>query len=180
MVSNQSYSRELEDNLGDISAQLSAIRAPNPEAIFIGGNTEDRYQFVTRAHEFGIGDVPYISPTFSILEIQRINAETPGAAERGVTFEVWLTDSDNRLVQEFVDGYRARYNGVPEDLLRYKFLLRRLKMQMTMKQLPFGMLWRRSEIFETVFGPFSFDEVGEASYQPFVAQVVDGVFVLLQ
>jgi len=98
---------------GDIEfrAQLTTIRAANPQAIFVPGYYTELGLIAKQARELGL-DVPLLGgdgwDSAKTLEIG-------GPAVEGYYFSNhYAADSDSPKVQEFVKRYRDKYGEVPD------------------------------------------------------------------
>jgi branched-chain amino acid transport system substrate-binding protein len=109
MVGDQSYAR----GDTDFRAQLTALKAKNPEAIFVPGYYGDVGLIVRQAREMAL-EVPLLggdgwdSPELFSLA---------GDALRNVFFSNhYSTDDQSPEVQRFVQAYKARFGAVPDAL----------------------------------------------------------------
>lgn len=98
---------------GDIEfrAQLTTIRAANPDAVFVPGYYTEVGLIAKQARELGL-DVPLLGgdgwDSAKTLEIG-------GAAVEGNYFSNhYAADSDNPKVRAFVEGYRKAHGEVPD------------------------------------------------------------------
>ena len=109
VVVRQSYSKG--DN--DFRSQLTAIRAANPEIIFIPGYYNDVGQIATQARDLGLtqpiaGGDGWESP--KLIEIG-------GKSLEGAFYSTHYFPSDpNPIVQKFVKAYQQRHNRTPDGL----------------------------------------------------------------
>lgn len=109
VVVRQSYSKG--DN--DFRSQLTAIRAANPEVIFIPGYYNDVGQIATQARDLGLtqpiaGGDGWESP--KLIEIG-------GKSLEGAFYSTHYFPSDpNPIVQKFVKAYQQRHNRIPDGL----------------------------------------------------------------
>jgi branched-chain amino acid transport system substrate-binding protein len=98
---------------GDIEfrAQLTTIRAANPEAIFIPGYYTEVGLIAKQARELGL-TVPLLGGDGWDSEK---TVEIGGEAIEGGFFSThYASDSDNPRVQEFVSNYKAKYKSTPD------------------------------------------------------------------
>src|SRR5215510_10000604 len=98
---------------GDIEfrAQLTTIRAANPEAIFVPGYYTELGLIAKQARELGIS-VPLLGGDGWDSEK---TLEIGGDAVEGYFFSThYAADSDNPVVQEFVKKFTAKYGGTPD------------------------------------------------------------------
>ena len=166
-------------------AQLTAITESQPDALFISGLAAEVVGIMKGAHDMGI-DVPYIAPEISANEVQLAG----DAAEGAITFVSWSSLSDNLLNQSFVPGYQLTYGMEPDPwaaqsyttlAILYAGIVTALS---TGTEAPDAAAIRDAlatiENMDTPLGAFSFDENGEAVYQPTVLVVRDGQFELFE
>ncbi len=109
VVSEQSYSQ----GDSDFRAQLTAIKAFNPEAIYVPGYYTEVGTIVHQARELGI-TVPFLgSDGWDSPKLWEIG----GTALNGCYFSNhYATDDPSPVVQKFVTDYKAKYNQLPDAL----------------------------------------------------------------
>ena len=109
IVSEQSYSQ----GDSDFRAQLTAIKAANPEAIYVPGYYTEVGTIVHQARELGI-TVPFLgSDGWDSPKLWEIG----GPALNGCYFSNhYATDDPNPVVQKFVNDYKTKYNQLPDAL----------------------------------------------------------------
>ncbi|TMA35063.1 MAG: ABC transporter substrate-binding protein, partial [Deltaproteobacteria bacterium] len=98
---------------GDIEfrAQLTTIRAAQPEAIFVPGYYTELGLIAKQARELGI-DVPLLGGDGWDSEK---TLEIGGKAVEGYYFSThYAADSDSPKVQDFVKRYKEKYNQTPD------------------------------------------------------------------
>jgi branched-chain amino acid transport system substrate-binding protein len=108
VVANESYSEKTD---ADFRAQLTKIKAANPEAIFLTGYYTEAGLIAKQSRELGI-TVPLIGgdgwDSDKTLEIG-------GAAINGCFFSNHYSPDEQRPeVKQFVSAYKAKYNKVPD------------------------------------------------------------------
>ena len=109
VVAKQSYAKG--DN--DFRSQLTAVRAANPEVIFVPGYYNDIGQIAIQARDLGlkqpfVGGDGWESP--KLIEIG-------GAALEGAFFSThYVSDDPNPIVQKFVKEYQKRHGRNPDGL----------------------------------------------------------------
>jgi branched-chain amino acid transport system substrate-binding protein len=109
IVANESYS----EGDTDFSAQLTAIKAKNPQAVMMPGYYTEVGLVVRQARKLGL-NVPFVggdgwdSPKL---------VEIGGEALEGSYYSNHFAVSDpNPMVQKFVSDYKARYSAIPDAL----------------------------------------------------------------
>ena len=109
IVANQSYSQ----GDSDFRAQLTQIKATNPDAIYVPGYYTEVGTIVHQGRELGI-TVPFVgSDGWDSPKLWEIGGE----ALNGCYFSNhYSTDDPNPAVQKFVNDYKTRYGQVPDAL----------------------------------------------------------------
>ncbi len=109
IVSEQSYSQ----GDSDFRAQLTAIKAANPQAIYVPGYYTEVGTIVHQARELGI-TVPFLgSDGWDSPKLWEIG----GKALNGCYFSNhYATDDPSPVVQKFVTDYQAKYKQLPDAL----------------------------------------------------------------
>ncbi|MFY9552904.1 MAG: ABC transporter substrate-binding protein [Thermoanaerobaculia bacterium] len=109
IVSEQSFSQ----GDSDFRAQLTAIKAASPDAVYVPGYYTEAGTIVYQARELGI-TVPFLgSDGWDSPKLWEIG----GPALNGCYFSNhYSTDDPNPIVQKFVNDYKAKYNQVPDAL----------------------------------------------------------------
>ena len=97
----------------DFSAQLTKIRASNPEIIFLPTYYNDVPLIVAQAKRLGI-KVPFLgSDAWSSPELITLSQ---GAVEGCYFANHYAADSATPETQKFIKAYQARYNKLPDDV----------------------------------------------------------------
>jgi branched-chain amino acid transport system substrate-binding protein len=109
IVSEQSYSQ----GDSDFRAQLTAIKAANPDAIYVPGYYTEVGTIVHQARELGI-TVPFLGGDgWDSPKLWEIG----GTAMNGCYFSNhYAADDPSPVVQKFVNDYKAKYNQLPDAL----------------------------------------------------------------
>ncbi len=109
IVSEQSFSQ----GDSDFRAQLTAIKAANPQAIYVPGYYTEVGTIVHQARELGI-TVPFLgSDGWDSPKLWEIG----GTALNGCYFSNhYATDDPSPVVQKFVTDYKAKYKQLPDAL----------------------------------------------------------------
>ncbi len=109
VVAEQSYSSGDQD----FKAQLTSIKAANPEAIFVPGYYNEVGLIALQARELGItvpllGGDGWDSPTLT---------QIGGAAMEGNFFaNHFSTEDQSPIIQDFIRGFRERFNRDPDGM----------------------------------------------------------------
>jgi branched-chain amino acid transport system substrate-binding protein len=107
IVADESYAA------GDIEfkAQLTKIKAANPQLIFIPGYYTEAGLIARQARELGIGAIFLGGDGWDNPQTMTIG----GAAVEGAYFSNhYSADDPNPVIQEFVTKFKTRYNEVPD------------------------------------------------------------------
>ena len=95
----------------DFRAQLTAIRAANPDAIFVPGYYTDVGLIVSQARQLGINIPIFGGDGWEAPQLLEIG----GKALEGTYYSThFFYDSSEPEVQEFVKKYRERFNETPD------------------------------------------------------------------
>ena len=165
----------------DFSAQLTRIKALNPDAIFVSALSPEKPGIMIQARELGIpSTVPFIVRTLTTANVQ---AAGP-AAEGAITFVGWSSTADTPGNRAFVQNYSARYGMEPNNYAARSYAaVYILAEAIGNAQLTGSMTTDATAIrdamanimdFPTIFGNFSFDANGDAVYDPKVLIVKNG------
>ena len=169
----------------DLSEQLTSIRDAAPDVIISSGLPEDQHAVLVQARALGITDIPFFLTYASIDEIQRINADSPRAAENVISTTLWLSSSQNARSQAFVAAYEERFGETPGDIAAQAYATMNILGDALSRATDQSAASVRGALaatrgLETILGSFSFDEHGDAIYEPIVVQVKNNEFVELQ
>ncbi len=160
----------------DFSGSLNRIKAADVEAIFIAAQQPDLTAIQMQGRQLGItSEVRYITSLISDLP------NAGDAAEGSITFAGWIATADTTGNQAFVKKYLERYDGEPNAWTAQSYAA----VYMVAEAIAIMQSTDPSAIrdaladmrdFDTVLGKFSFDDVGDAVYDPIVLIVKDGQF----
>ena len=176
ILATETFKSEDESGEIDFSYQLSRVMAANPEAIFIAALPPELTEIQIQGRQLGISsDVPYI--TSLISDVQNAGE----AAEGAISFAGWIATADTPGNQAFVEKYRARYSSDPNPWTAQSYAAVYMVAEAISKAQstdPSAIRNALADIreFESVLGNFSFDDVGDAVYDPIVLIVRDGEF----
>ena len=159
----------------DFSAQLTRIKASNPDAIFVSLLPPEKSGILIQAHELGIS-APFVVSSLTNIEVAAAGA----AAEGAITFIDWRPTDDTPGNQDFVKGYSAIYGMEPNAFAASSYatvyiLAEAIKNAQSTDSAAIRDALANIMDFDTVFGKFSFNTDGDAIYAPGVLVVKDGM-----
>ena len=166
----------------DFSAQLTRIKASNPDAIFISALSPDISPILIQARQLGIPhSVPFIIPDLPSNEIQAADE----AAEGVITFTGWASSADTPENQGFVQKYRAAYGLEPNIFVAQAYaaiyiLAKAIVEAQSTDPTAIRDTLANTNNFDTVLGKFSFNADGDAVYDPVVLIVENGEFQIFE
>ena len=158
----------------DFSAQLTRIKALNPDAIFVSALPPEKPGILIQAHELGI------SATFIVSSLTDVEVQAAGpAAEGAITFTGWLPTDDTPGNQAFVQNYSATYGMEPNAFAAASYaavyiLAEAIRNAESTDAISIRDALANISDFDTVFGKFSFNADGDAVYAPKALIVKDG------
>lgn len=166
----------------DFRPQLTRIMETNPDAVFISALSAQMTDIMIQGREVGIPtSITYIVPDLTGNEVQ-IAAE---AAEGAITFTNWSAMADTPGNQDFVANYLAKY-GIDADpwaaqsYATLYILVEAIKNAQSTEATAVRDALAHTMDFPTVMGNFSFDEVGDAVYDPIILTVENGELVAFE
>ena len=160
----------------DFSAQLTRIRDANPDVIFISALSPEKPGILTQGRQLGIpNSVPFVIRTLTIADVQAAG----DAAEGAITFVGWASTADTPGNQTFVQNYRAKYGVEPSNYAARSYATLHILAEAIANTQSTDSTAIRDALanitdFDTIFGKFSFNKVGDAVYDPKVLIVVNG------
>ncbi len=183
IVSEQSYTRHPDEQLPDLSEQMTRIRDAGPDAVFISALPPGRAGILAQARRLGM-EVPFIATLLTIDDVSKANDESGGAGEGAITFTNWLAAIDTPENRKFLRNYREKYGQEPNAFAARSYGAVYLLAEAVAsagsgdpQAIRDAMADLRVE--NTVFGDFYFDRNGDAVYEPVVGVVRDGRFEVL-
>ena len=160
----------------DFSAQLTRIKEANPDVIFVSSLSPEKPGILTQGRQLGIPDsVPFIIRTLTIADVQA----TGDVAEGAITFVGWASTANAPGNQAFVQNYSAKYGVEPNNYAARSHAALNILAQAIANAQSIDSTAIRDAManitdFDTIFGKFSFDAVGDAAYNPKVLIVENG------
>ncbi len=164
----------------DFTEQLTRIKALNPEVIFLSSLSQEKPPILIQAQELGI------TAQFIIRTFTEDNVAAAGeAAENVITFVGWGKSVNTQINQAFIKNYSDAYGMPPNNYVARAYTALHVLaegIKNAASHTPKDIRDALAEIsgFETVFGTFSFDEVGDAVYDPKILIVNNGKLELYE
>ncbi|MDE2998774.1 MAG: ABC transporter substrate-binding protein [Gemmatimonadota bacterium] len=162
---------------------LTRIVALNPDAIFVSGiSPADRARILVEGRRIGIpANVPFIVPELTVDEVHAAGE----AAEGAITFTGWVrsaTTPGNRL---FVENYTSTFGSDPNHWAAQSYAALNILAAAIAEAGSTDPGAIRDELagirnLDTILGRFSFNEAGDAVYDPIVLIVRDGEFEIFE
>ncbi len=166
----------------DFTAQLTRIRDANPDIIFISSLSPEKPGILMQGRELGIpNSVPFVMRTLTIAD-----AEAAGeAAEGAITFVGWASTADTPGNSAFVQNYSAKYGVEPSNYAARAYaglhiLAEAIANAPSAESTAIRDALANITDFDTVFGKFSFNAVGDAIYDPKILIVINGQLELFE
>ena len=154
----------------------------NPEAIFISTLPPEMPLILTQGRELGIPDsVPFILPELAIEQVRAAG----DVAEGVITFTGWSSLAATPGNQTFIENYRTAYGADPNPWAAQSYATLHILAAAIVEAQSTDAAAIRDALanimdFETILGQFSFDEVGDAVYDPQILIVKDGEFAVFE
>ncbi len=166
----------------DFTAQLTRIRDANPDIIFISSLSPEKPGILMQGRELGIpNSVPFVMRTLTITDVQAAGE----AAESAITFVGWASTADTPGNQAFVQNYSEKYGVEPSNYAARAYAGLHILAEAIANAQSTDATAIRDALanitdFDTVFGKFSFNEVGDAVYDPKILIVINGRLELFE
>ena len=166
----------------DFTAQLTRIKDTNPDVIFVSSLSPEKPGILTQGRQLGIPDsVPFVMRTLTIADVQAAG----DAAEGAITFVGWASAADTPGNQAFVQNYTEKYGVEPSNYAARAYAGLHILAEAIANAQSTDSIGIRDALanitdFDTVFGKFSFNAVGDAVYDPKVLIVVNGQLELFE
>lgn len=164
----------------DFSPQLDEIAASKPDAVFVTAPAHLAAPILIQAHEHGLGNVPIIgSNAFNSDTVLRSAGD---AAEGLIVGSAWSATNTTAHNQQFIQSYRARYGGDPDQLAAQAYagvyILASAINDAGGSRDPEVIRDALGQVknLDTPLGMFSFNSARDANYPPTVQIVRQGHF----
>ena len=166
----------------DFSNPLTRIRDVNPDIIFISALTQEKPGILTQGRQVGIpNSVPFVIRTLTAADVGAAGE----AAEGAFTFVGWVSTADTPGNQAFVRYYSKKFGVEPDNFAARSYAALYVLAEAIANARSTDSAAIRDALanitnFDTVFGPFSFNSVGDAVYDPIVLIVENGQLVAFE
>ena len=186
IVTQQTFSREKNAGLPDLTEQLRAIKDSDADVVFVSALSPGRQGVIVRAREMGI-TVPLIVTGLTETDVAEAEKKREGSTEKVVTITNWAADSTKRS-EGFVENYKAKYEKDPDAYSARSYASTQILAEAIARastaspeniRVALQMIGPESSL-DTIFGKFYFDEYGDAVYSPVVRIVRGGKFEALE
>ena len=160
----------------DFSEQLTRILEVDPQIVFVSSLPPDKSEILIQAREIGIPvTVPIVLRTLTAGDVEAAGS----AAEGAMTFTEWASASDKSRNQLFVQNYTAKHGVEPINYAARAYgalyvLAEAIANAGSMDATAIRDALANVTNLDTIFGDFSFNEVGDAVYDPIVLIVENG------
>ena len=160
----------------DFSAQLTRIKDTNPDIIFISSLSPEKPGILMQGRQLGIpNSVPFVMRTLTIADVQAAGE----AAEGAITFVGWASVADTPGNHTFVQDYTEKYGVEPSNYTARSYaalhiLAKAISDAQSSDSAAIRGALANITDFDTVFGKFSFNDVGDAVYDPKILIVENG------
>ena len=169
-------SETFETGETDFSAQLTRIKESNPDAIFVSAQQIEVIEILTQGRQLGIpSEIPFVSIVLSDDEIQKAG----DAAEGAIALSSWVSTADTPGNQDFVQNYTAKFGMEPsvwaaQPYAAVYILAKAISDAQSTNSAAIRDALANIRDFDTILGSFSFDQNGDAVYDPIVLIVENG------
>ena len=166
----------------DYEAAVTRIVELNPDALFISALTSDIPGIITQAREL-MPSVHLIVPELTDIEVA---AGAGDASEGTVTSIGWYIEKDTPGNADFIQSYAEANNGempvawAAQSYAALRILAAAIAEAQSIEATAIQAALASTMDFSTVLGNFSFNEVGDAVYDPILLTVQNGEFVLFE
>ncbi len=160
----------------DFSEQLTRIMEVDPDAVFVSSLPPEKPGILIQAREIGmLVTVPFILRTLTAEDVEAAG----NAAEGAMTFTEWASASDKPRNQLFVQNYTAKYGVEPSNYAARAYasayvLSAAIANAGSTNSTAIRNALANIRNLDTIFGEFSFNDVGDAVYDPIVLIVENG------
>ncbi|MDE2998772.1 MAG: ABC transporter substrate-binding protein [Gemmatimonadota bacterium] len=164
------------------SEQLTRIKALNPHAVFVSALGAEQSRILIQAREAGIGaNIPFLVPVMTAAEVEAAG----DAAEGAISFLSWSGAAGTPGNAAFVANYLERYGSEPNTWAAQSYAALYILAEAISEagSTDAGAIrdaMAATRDLDTVLGAFSFDNSGDAVYDPVVLIVRDGELAVFE
>ena len=162
--------------------QLTRIKALNPHAVFVSALGTELSEILIQAREVGIAsNIPFLVPVLSRAEVEAAG----DAAEGAISFVSWSGAASTPGNETFVENYVAKYGTEPDTWAAQSYaamyiLTEAIAGAWSTDAGAIRDAMAGTRDLDTVLGSFSFDDSGDAVYDPVVLVVRNGELVVFE
>lgn len=174
--SNQEFSADA------LTTQLTAIAnaRPAPEALFVSALSPGRIEVMVRAKQLEL-DIPLILTLLTTGEVATAEEREEDSAEGAISFTNWARAIETPESRDFVTDYTKRYGEPPNSVAArsytsFRVLAAAVSTAETLDSDGIRDALADIENLKTPLGTFSFDDNGDALYDPVVVIAENGEF----
>ena len=180
IVTKQTFSREKNAELPDLTEQLRAIKDSDADVVFVSALSPGRKGVIVEARRMGI-KVPLVLTLLTVTELAEAEKELQRSTEGAVTVASWVADS----ASPFVRSYSAKYGETPDAYSARSYASARILSAAIANassrssegiRAALQMMDAPGTGLDTIFGKFYFDRNGDGVYSPVVKVARDGGF----
>lgn len=158
----------------DFTDQLTRIMEQNPDAIFVSSLPQEKTAILLKGKELGI-TAPFIIRTLTEADVVGAGE----AAEGAITFVGWGAAVDTPINKKFIQNYSNTYGMNPNNYAARSYgaihiLAQAIRNAKSTNAADIRDALASIKNFDTVLGKFSFDENGDAIYDPKILIVKNG------
>ena len=161
---------------------LTRIKALNPHAVFVSALGNEQSEILIQAREVGIGsNIPFLVPVLSGAEVEAAG----DAAEGAISFVSWSGAASTPGNEAFAESYLAEYGTEPDTWAAQSYAAMYILAEAIAGAWSTDAGAIRDAMagtmdMDTVLGSFSFDDSGDAVYDPVVLVVRNGELVVFE
>lgn len=185
IVATETFNSKSGD--ADFATKLGRLMEENPEAIFVSALSLEMIPIMIKSRELGITPaVQLIIPELSNIEVDAlVEAGMAEAAEGVISFTGWGSHTPTLGNQDFVQNYRAAHNGTdPSPWTAQSYATLHILAQAIAIADSVDPAAIRDALegisADTIMGTFSFDENGDAVYDPKILIVKNGTLEVFE
>ncbi len=162
--------------------QLTRIKALNPHVVFVSALGTEQSEILIQAREVGIAsNIPFLVPVLSRAEVEAAGDDAEGA----ISFVSWSGAAATPGNETFVENYLAKYGTEPDTWAAQSYAAMYILAEAIAgaRSTDAGAIrdaMAGTRALDTVLGSFSFDQSGDAVYDPVVLVVRNGELVVFE